>query len=108
MRRECGRGRSKRAEVAERQTRYVQGVVSIRAWEFKSPLRHQHLNKPAGREEQVAYRWRGNALEEISASQPASFPGGHGSAAQRRKLGRPARADITCNSKHSRPARGKG
>ena len=28
------------AEVAEWQTRYVQGVVSIRAWEFKSPLRH--------------------------------------------------------------------
>src|SRR5690242_11360468 len=28
------------AEVAERQTRYVQGVVSLRAWEFKSPLRH--------------------------------------------------------------------
>ncbi len=32
------------AEVAEWQTRYVQGVVSIRAWEFKSPLRHHsHL-----------------------------------------------------------------
>ena len=31
------------AEVAERQTRYVQGVVSIRAWEFKSPLRHHAL-----------------------------------------------------------------
>ena len=30
-----------RAEVAERQTRYVQGVVSLRAWGFKSPLRHQ-------------------------------------------------------------------
>ncbi len=30
------------AEVAEWQTRYVQGVVSARAWEFKSPLRH-HL-----------------------------------------------------------------
>gem|GEM_PF-5072241 len=28
------------AEVAEWQTRYVQGVVSVRAWEFKSPLRH--------------------------------------------------------------------
>ena len=28
------------AEVAEWQTRYVQGVVSARAWEFKSPLRH--------------------------------------------------------------------
>ena len=24
-----------------RQTRYVQGVVPVRAWEFKSPLRHQ-------------------------------------------------------------------
>ena len=31
-----------RAEVAEWQTRYVQGVVSVRAWGFKSPLRHQH------------------------------------------------------------------
>ena len=29
------------AEVAERQTRYVQGVVSARACEFKSHLRHQ-------------------------------------------------------------------
>ncbi len=29
------------AEVAKWQTRYVQGVVSVRAWEFKSPLRHQ-------------------------------------------------------------------
>ena len=29
-----------RAEVAEWQTRYVQGVVPKRAWEFKSPLRH--------------------------------------------------------------------
>jgi hypothetical protein len=29
-----------RAGVAERQTRYVQGVVSARAWEFKSPPRH--------------------------------------------------------------------
>ncbi len=26
--------------MAERQTRYVQGVVSVRTWEFKSPLRH--------------------------------------------------------------------
>jgi hypothetical protein len=31
----------KRAEVAEWQTRYVQGVVFERAWEFKSPPRHQ-------------------------------------------------------------------
>ncbi len=30
------------AEVAEWQTRYVQGVVLVRAWEFKSPLRHHH------------------------------------------------------------------
>ena len=29
------------AEVAEWQTRYVQGVVSLWAWGFKSPLRHQ-------------------------------------------------------------------
>jgi hypothetical protein len=29
-----------RAEVAERQTRYVQGVVRVTSWEFKSPLRH--------------------------------------------------------------------
>ena len=29
-----------RAEVAERQTRYVQGVVGVTPWEFKSPLRH--------------------------------------------------------------------
>jgi hypothetical protein len=32
--------------VAEWQTRYVQGVVSARAWEFKSPLRHQGENAP--------------------------------------------------------------
>ena len=31
------------AEVAEWQTRYVQGVVSVWAWEFKSPLRHHAL-----------------------------------------------------------------
>jgi uncharacterized protein (DUF2342 family) len=30
------------AEVAERQTRYVQGVVSIRSCGFKSHLRHHH------------------------------------------------------------------
>ncbi len=30
------------AEVAEWQTRYVQGVVLVRAWEFKSPLRHHY------------------------------------------------------------------
>ncbi len=29
-----------RAEVAKRQTRYVQGVVPIRGCEFKSRLRH--------------------------------------------------------------------
>jgi hypothetical protein len=29
------------AEVAERQTRCVQGAVPDRAWGFKSPLRHQ-------------------------------------------------------------------
>lgn len=29
------------AEVAKRQTRYVQGVVGVTPWEFKSPLRHQ-------------------------------------------------------------------
>ena len=34
-----------RAEVAERQTRYVQGVVSARACGFKSHLRH-HLSFP--------------------------------------------------------------
>ncbi len=28
------------AEVAKRQTRYVQGVVGVTPWEFKSPLRH--------------------------------------------------------------------
>lgn len=43
--------RTTKAEVAERQTRYVQGVVSLRAWEFKSPLRHQSragfLRRPA-------------------------------------------------------------
>ena len=32
-----------RAEVAERQTRYVQGVVSIRSCGFKSHLRHHDL-----------------------------------------------------------------
>lgn len=32
---------SRPAEVAEWQTRYVQGVVSLRAWGFKSPLRHR-------------------------------------------------------------------
>ena len=31
-----------RAEVAKWQTRYVQGVVGVTPWEFKSPLRH-HL-----------------------------------------------------------------
>ena len=30
------------AEVAEWQTRYVQGVVSVRACEFKSHLRHHY------------------------------------------------------------------
>ena len=35
------------AEVAERQTRYVQGVVGVTPWEFKSPLRHQ-VGKTAG------------------------------------------------------------
>jgi hypothetical protein len=34
-----------RAEVAEWQTRYVQGVVSVRACEFKSHLRHQLNNR---------------------------------------------------------------
>ena len=33
------------AEVAEWQTRYVQGVVSVRACEFKSHLRHQKVNQ---------------------------------------------------------------
>ena len=32
----------RRAEVAKWQTRYVQGVVGVTPWEFKSPLRH-HL-----------------------------------------------------------------
>ena len=35
------------AEVAEWQTRYVQGVVSLRAWGFKSPLRHHPCKVPA-------------------------------------------------------------
>src|SRR3982750_3513451 len=33
---------AQRAEVAKWQTRYVQGVVGVTPWEFKSPLRH-HL-----------------------------------------------------------------
>src|SRR6476660_9373700 len=33
-----------RAEVAKWQTRYVQGVVGVTPWEFKSPLRH-HLQR---------------------------------------------------------------
>jgi hypothetical protein len=37
------------AEVAERQTRYVQGVVSARAWGFKSPPRHQYSPAAASR-----------------------------------------------------------
>ena len=36
--------RSGHAEVAEWQTRYVQGVVSVRAWEFNSPPRHQKIS----------------------------------------------------------------
>ncbi len=35
----------KRAEVAEWQTRCVQGAVPLRAWEFKSPPRH-HIVRP--------------------------------------------------------------
>ena len=34
------------AEVAEWQTRYVQGVVSTRACEFKSRIRHQENMRP--------------------------------------------------------------
>jgi hypothetical protein len=36
------------AEVAEWQTRYVQGVVSARTCGFKSHLRHQRRKKDAG------------------------------------------------------------
>ena len=36
-----------RAGVAKRQTRYVQGVVGVTPWEFKSPLRHQ-VGRTAG------------------------------------------------------------
>ena len=36
------RGPHDHAEVAERQTRCVQGAVSARAWGFKSPPRHQY------------------------------------------------------------------
>ena len=31
-----------------RQTRYVQGVVSVRTWEFKSPLRHRAVSAYSG------------------------------------------------------------
>lgn len=53
------------AEVAERQTRYVQDVVSARACEFKSHLRHQGYALVAQRIE------RSPAEAEVVGSNPA-------------------------------------
>ena len=52
------------AEVAERQTRYVQDVVPLRVCGFKSLLRH-HLSKPSlalGRPSEFAENTRANPL----------------------------------------------
>ena len=38
---------TKKAEVAEWQTRCVQGAVPLRAWEFKSPPRHDIVSPSA-------------------------------------------------------------
>jgi hypothetical protein len=39
------------AEVAKWQTRYVQDVVPVGAWEFESPLRHNNVGCSNSRQE---------------------------------------------------------
>ena len=51
---------NRQAEVAKWQTRYVQGVVGVTPWEFKSPLRH-HLQ--LGRLPEPASISLGNSLK---------------------------------------------
>ena len=57
-----------RAEVAEWQTRCVQGAVPLRAWEFKSPPRHCFVHCGALVAQRIE---RSPAEAEAAGSNPA-------------------------------------